>query len=67
MYINFRSTKTSRRKCLILVSQYQPASSEGLGNVFEIPTEDWDSTTRQSERFRINCNGFTCEAHDKDY
>jgi len=43
------------------------ASNGGLGNVFEIRTEDWDSTTRQSERFRINRKGFTCEALDKDY
>jgi len=67
MYINFRSTKTSRTKCLILLSQFQPASSGDLGNVFKITTEDWDLTTRQSERFRINCKCFTCEAHDKDY
>jgi hypothetical protein len=67
MQINFRSTKTSRRMSLILLRQFQPASKGGLGNVFDNPTEDWDSTTRQSERFRINFKGFTCEAHDKDY
>lgn len=42
-------------------------SSGDLGNVFTITTEDWDSATRQLERFRINFKCFTCEAHAKYY